>query len=78
MACPKCGNDSIEILDENTSGTINRVIGGFGVIGMGIFLMGIPILGLILIIGGIAIMFSKKTKTIKCTKCGYTKVMSQQ
>lgn len=78
MACPKCGNDTIEVLDENAGGTVGRVCGGFAVMCLGFYLLVVNLIfGFLVISGGIGMMCAKKTKTVKCKTCGYTQVIPQ-
>ena len=82
MACPKCGNDTIVVTEErpNAIGIFNCIWIGLMIAIFGVYALSINIiLGFIFIGGGLGMVFAsgKSNKIIRCTTCGYEKVMSK-
>lgn len=80
MACPKCGNETITVVEEKpkVSGAINLVVFGIMLLFGGIYMIGSSIIiALFLIGGGLASICSSgaKNKVIRCSTCGYEKIM---
>lgn len=79
MACPKCGENTIVVTDEERAGFMGRFCGGMAFMALGGYLMAIPLLGLFFVMGGLMYMcgLGNKIKVIKCTNCNYRKENSK-